>query len=283
MQGSITGDALFAQVVMQRQVDTRLCLLVEGDDELAILTGHVDDHAVFVLMGGGKPALLRAAALIDLRNYDRALALIDRDLDDFTGKASAYPPSLVATIGYDFDSDVLGAEPGLLRRAAVSQVGPATIKRIENTCAAAFSDVIFALATSFAGLRLLNEEDALGLNLRAFPFLDIVGSDFQLLPMERVLERANERSAVTIAYADVQSKIDSAQARVSTKKTSSCGHDIFGATAAVLRKAGANNASIVQIAASVHTATSCLIISQLHIYRLIEAWAAQFSMRAFSC
>lgn len=283
MQGSLTGDSLFAHLMMQRQVDPRLFLLIEGDEELAILTGHIDDLSVMIFVGGGKPTVLRAGALIDDSGMGKAAALIDRDLDDFTGASANYPTSMIVTDGYDFSSDVLTADWEILRRAAVAHGGVAAVKNIEVMTSSVFIDSVRRLSSSIISLRLVNQELALGLNLRGFPYQDIIDGTLEPLAADQILARANQRSSTVVLLQDVKGPLEQATARINKAPIVPGGHDIFGATSAMLRASGASGVGAKQIAASVFTAANCELMTALSVVTKIQAWAAGYSMRAFTC
>ncbi|MFZ2226866.1 MAG: hypothetical protein WA090_00265 [Candidatus Nanopelagicaceae bacterium] len=283
MQVALSGDALFSQVLMQRQVDKRLFLLVEGNDEVSILTGHIEErNLALVAFGGGKRALLRAGELLHTNGLTHTLVLVDRDLDDLTGKSGLYPPTVVATNGYDLVGDVIVTHPHLLRRAVQSH-GGAVVSTIGSSSNGNVSEITFRLAMALAILRLINEELDLGLKLRNFPFRDILNPDFTVKDFAEILDRANNRSPVVVQLDDIRHLLTSAVNRINEDPRHCGGHDILGAAAAVLRQGGARGVGSDQLAASINTAASCTTMMRLSIYSNIENWAAQWSVMAFDC
>lgn len=283
MQDVISGDALYTQVLMQRQVDSRLQLLVEGRDELSVLTGHVDEGHIFLLMGGGKPALIRVAELLHQFGLSFALVVVDRDLDDLTGLSLDYPPTLVATTGYDLATDVLTADEGLLRRAAIAHAGRECVSTIESATGQGFQSVVAGLAMGIAALRLVNDEHAIGMRLRNFPFFDVIDDGYNLFPIEKVLARVDARSKVEIDIQRITGLVPQAHSKIGGQFIYCGGHDLFEAAAAILRRAGQRGVGSSQIAASIYTAVACDLLRSLNTYSSIDDWARARSVIAFTC
>jgi hypothetical protein len=283
MQEQLSGDALFAQILMHRQVDPRLQLVIEGSDELAALTGHLDESNVLLLMGGGKPALLRAGRLLESHSVDFALVAVDKDLDDLTGRSSGYPATVVATDGYDLATDILVARGDLLRRAAVSHGGRACVTAIEERRGLDLLSAVVDVVSRVVVIRLVNEEHSLGMNLRDFPFADVLDKDLGLIPIVEVLARVDRRTGTTIDIERTEGLIRTCASRVAADLGYCGGHDVFGATAAILRLSGRRGIGAAQIAASIYTAVGCELIKALSLYRAVEAWAARHHVTAFSC
>ena len=116
-------ESAFAWINMQRQVDSNLFLLVEGEDEDAILYGHVDPCQVTLLVLRGKPNVLATCRLLEERSTRGVFSLIDRDLDDLTGLSGTYPPNLAASAGYDLVTDIVMARPEILAALSTYMVG----------------------------------------------------------------------------------------------------------------------------------------------------------------
>lgn len=282
MQESLTAGSLFAHVLMQRQVDRRLFLVVEGDDEETIFFGHAKEADMTVLAAGGKPAVLGAGKLLDSERIRGALAFVDRDLDDLTGKSASYPPTVLATHGYDLTNDVVMTRPDLLRRALRAH-GKHVVAEVERYAGLDILDVVFNLAQSLAVLRLVNSEQELGLNLRNFPFHEVLTEDYLPQNFTCLLRCANGRSSVNIKIEALTPHLSEALMRLNDDRKHSGGHDLMSAAAAVLRKGGAPRARAENIAASIYTAVSCDTVRSLPLFPGIQAWAARSSRSAFTC
>ena len=282
MQESLTAGSLFAHVLMQRQVDRRLFLVVEGDDEETIFSGHANDSDMTVLAAGGKPAVLGAGKLLHSEGTRGALAFVDRDLDDLTGKSTSYPPTVVATQGYDLANDVVMTRPDILRRALRAH-GKHVVAAVEESAGLGILDIVFDLAKSLAVLRLLNDEQGLGLNLRNFPFHEVLTEEYSPQAFTVLLQCANGRSSVNIELEALTPFISDAMKRLNDDWRHSGGHDLMSAAAAVLRKGGATRVRAENIAASIYTAVSCETIRSLPLFPDIQAWATKYSRSAFTC
>ncbi|MEW1921874.1 DUF4435 domain-containing protein [Pseudarthrobacter oxydans] len=230
----MTPDSTFAWILMQRQVDGRLFLVVEGADEDVILNGHIAADHITVLVAGGKPNVLATSKLLEERSVQGALAVIDRDLDDLTGDSTAYPTTVIATGGYDLVSDILAARPDLLDRAIAVQAKE-VVERVESTTGTRFQDLAVRLCLDLAVLRLVNTEEKLELNLRNFPFQRIIGRDFSSGGLRAIVQEANARSRVSVLFEDIAAALERAVGRIAGDRRYCGGHDLVGASAALLR------------------------------------------------
>lgn len=282
MQQYLSGSSLFVHALMQRQVDGRLLLVVEGEDEDTILVGHLNDVDVALLMAGGKPAVLEAAGLVHQQNLPGVRALVDRDLDDVTGKSSQYPHDLLVTAGYDFATDLIISRPELLERTCRAH-GKQAVGTHADSFGVALTESAFELTLALAAVRLVNEEQALMLNLRDFPFSSLDPSAVAGSPFTEILRIAEGRSKAKPDREAVLRDIPQAISRLNGDRRHCGGHDLMRAAAALLRWSGEKKASPVAMEASLYTATDCLAVKGLAFVVALQAWAASLSKTALSC
>lgn len=79
MLAQLTGDDLFAQILMLRTSDSRTILLVEGPADSSALDPHIDKISARTLPGHSKSVVERAIELIDKCGIERVLAILDKD------------------------------------------------------------------------------------------------------------------------------------------------------------------------------------------------------------
>ncbi len=267
---------------MQRQVDRHLFLLVEGDDEDSILHGHLLRDHVSVLILGGKPNVLATARLLESQPVKGVYALIDRDLDDLTGASANYPKGLVATSGYDLVSDIVEVRPDLFERA-LRVHGKDAFDAVEAAAGVKLFDLCKDLCLKLAALRLVNNEEQLGLNLRDFPFSKLINSNLSVKDYSDFIMEADARSKVSVDISSVEARVRSAASRIGENMRFCGGHDLVGAASALLRMGGASSVGSSGLAASLFTATDCETIKRLPVKDSIQAWASKFSRDAFDC
>ena len=283
MSGGHTGETLFVLITMLRQLDSkRLILVVEGFEDDAVLDGHINETNINVLISGSKIAILRLCDLLHVNHISYAVGLIDRDLDDLTGRSSSYPPNVVATHAYDLVADVLLTNPDLLLRALKSQNRDAS-RVVESTCSGSISDVVFQLVISLSVLRLLNESFDFGLSFVNFPFFKILNSDYSVKSSEEILVFANIRSSSTVEFSEIEPHLATAMHSINSDRRHCGGHDIIGASIAIMRQGGDKALSKSNLVKSISTAISCNVMVRLPIYKQIENWAASNSSAAFDC
>lgn len=249
MQRLVTPDSAFAWIKMQRQVDRHLFLLVEGDDEDSILYGHLLRDEVSILVLGGKPNVLATSRLLASQPVKGVYALIDRDLDDLTGVTAGYPPNLVATRGYDLVSDIVAVRPDLFERS-LRVHGKDAFEAVEAAVGVKFTDLCNQLCLKLAALRLVNDEEQLGLNLRDYPFAKLINPDFSLKDYSDAITEANSRSKVTVDVSSVEVQVRAAASRIGEDTRFCGGHDLIGAASALLRRGGAKSVGAAGLAAS---------------------------------
>jgi len=282
MQRLVTPDSAFAWIKMQRQVDHHLFLLVEGDDEDSILYGHFLRDDVSILVLGGKPNVLATSRLLALQPVKGVYSLIDRDMDDLTGSTATYPPNLVATKGYDLVSDIVAVRPDLFERT-LRVHGKDVFDAVEVSTGSKFTDLCNELCLKLSALRLVNDEEQLGLNLRDYPFAALINSDFSSKEYSDFIREANSRSKVTVDVSSVEVLVRAAASRIGGDTRFCGGHDLVGAASALLRRGGAKSVGADNLAASLFTATDCETIGRLPVKDSICDWAGKFSRAAFDC
>ncbi|RXZ72961.1 hypothetical protein [Agromyces albus] len=267
---------------MQRQVSGKLLLVVEGDDEDRVLFGHINEPDVTLLVAGGKGEVLAAAHLIHSQQIPAAIALIDRDLDDLTGQSSAYPPTAVATRGYDLVADIVGVNTALLDRVLRVHSRAAT-EHIESQTGVSATEVAFRLASAISPLRLIAQEHGVASRFRDFPFGLALAADYTPKPWEDLVDIVNSRSQAKLNHSVLRANIEAATARTSGRSELCGGHDVLGAAAAALRQAGARQLSAHHLAASLLAATDCSTVQLLDPYSELQAWAGRYTRSAFLC
>lgn len=102
----ITGDDLFAQILLLRAADPRTLVLVEGGSDCDALDPHIDPEVAQSLPGRSKQAVERAIALVDEKQHERVVALVDRDWDgDLTPMLAS--SNVCYTDLYDLDATII--------------------------------------------------------------------------------------------------------------------------------------------------------------------------------
>ena len=114
MRQYLTGSDLFAYIEMQRQLDARAVVVVEGPDDCGVIDPHVDEEVVHTIPGYGKASVVDAAVLFEHAGVARVSLVSDSDFDRQLGLASALPPNLILTEYHDLDADIFFGCPTLL-------------------------------------------------------------------------------------------------------------------------------------------------------------------------
>lgn len=106
MREGLSGDDIFAELMMLRTADARTFVLLEGPSDCRALDPHVESRSARTLPAYSKSALERTITLVDRRGLERTLGILDRDWVDVI-----YPPmesdNVVYTDDYDLDATIL--------------------------------------------------------------------------------------------------------------------------------------------------------------------------------
>src|SRR3569833_432884 len=155
MRELITGDDIYAQMLMLRMSDARTFLLLEGEDDQRALDVHIDDESAASINCFGKPNVMRAVGIADERQTRRVLAIVDRDWDDRLGGQSS-SPNIVYTDWYDLDATIASIE-GVVDRIVYANGRKEDIKAdIEESQHGSARDMIVAADSMVGLLRFLS-------------------------------------------------------------------------------------------------------------------------------
>ena len=84
-----------------------LAIMLEGPDDLCLLSNVVDSGIHLLVSSSGKRGVLRAAEMAIVHGLSRALFIVDRDYDDFLPESPTYPSNVVVSTHHDCFVDVL--------------------------------------------------------------------------------------------------------------------------------------------------------------------------------
>jgi len=283
VQQFINGPSIRAHVMMQRQVDARLFIVVEGDDEVDIYDWHLNKADVLLLAGGGKPALIEASELLHDEPTARTLILIDRDLDEIRNQDGNYRPNVRATVCYDLAADIVGFMPTVFDRLLVTHAKNRILASIQRAAGQPVSELAFVIARPISWIRLANADHGWGLNLRNFPMSEIVQNSYEPRSISRIIHLALARSKSREAQEDVAAEVKLAAERIGTERRYVGGHDLLAATAAILRIGGIKSISRGQLETGLCLLVDCTVMRALPVYSQVSEWATDYGKTAFTC
>lgn len=281
MIGALNSNTFFNTIALARQNVRALILVVEGDDDHFLVKTHVNDVEVLLIAGvGGRPVVLDAAEKAERQNVRGVRFMIDVDYDRFTDPTRRYPSNVVASKHHDAIVDLLIVNTGLLDRVIEAHARTA-VRKGAKIDAAQVRQAAFELAGSVAPLRIANDRNGYGLNLKKFPF----GELKTLMPTPAHLaELVVRRSGHTRTQADVEADILSECAHLGLNLSLLVGdHDYFRALAKVLRLAGVVGLSDEALWSAFLSGVTCANLAFTDWYQELVDWGAANARSTFVC
>jgi hypothetical protein len=259
MLDSVTAESIFAEISMD-ETSPKAFLLVEGPDENSIFFGHVSADVVLIVCGG-KKNVLGAVSLAESSRNKHVYGLVDNDFDRIQGLDKQYPAHVVATGTYDLISDLVMSSSDVLRRALSAHAAP-SVRAIEDASGSSIDHAVFAITSKLAAARLAAKREKYPLVFKGYNFTPMVGATYEPANLARFLEHAACRSPHFGVDATVLQAVQVAFSEVSVSRHTSGGHDIVGASVALLRKAG-SQVSIKTISGTLISVASCQVMASL--------------------
>ena len=259
MLDSVTADSIFAEILMD-ETSPRAFLLVEGPDESAIFYGHVSADVVLIVCGG-KKTVLGAVRLAECNGNSNVYGLVDTDFDRIQGVDKLYPAHVVATEAYDLIADLVMTSSDVLRRS-LSAHAASGVRAIEEALDAPVDHGVFALTSRLAAARLAAKRKQYPLTFKGFNFTPVIGPGYKPANLIRFLDDAACRNPQFVVDATVLEEVEAAFSEIDVTRHTSGGHDIVGASVALLRKAG-SQVSIKTISGTLIAVASCQVLASL--------------------
>lgn len=274
MLESVTADSVFAEILME-EPEPKAVLLVEGPDEGAALYGHLQ-AGVLRIICGGKATVVGAAAIAQAQGVTSVYGLIDRDLDALRDMDGGYPEHVIATDAYDLAADLLLTSSESLRRI-LSAHAPGPVEVIEATTGRTVDDAVYDLTIKMAGIRLAALRERFPFVLKNFDFGAVVGPDFQAAEVGDFLGKLRLSDPNFFVGASVEAAVMLAASEVRTSRHHCGGHDIVGASVALIHRAGGPGVSKRAIAGSVLSLATCQVLASLNCLQQLAAIAHEES------
>jgi hypothetical protein len=272
VRSALTGDDLFASLMMMHSLDGRSVIVVESSEDCAVLDAHLDQFEASTLPGYGKRTVFRTVELIDEHQVDWAVGVVDRDFDSLFGHMPE-SDNLVYTDAYDLLAEMLRYFPGVAERAIVAH--SEREKRLAYT-GSPIAD-IRSLTTSIGALRFCSVLFNWQLRLNDFPIQESwVQNSSSDETRRSVVEFAVLRTAsftrVSVDAADLAVQIASLGFAFNTIANS---HDFSGVAAAFLRRRLGGTIGRDNLEDSLRASLDCASFQSLPTIERLSAWSRQ--------
>lgn len=152
-----------------------LAIMLEGPDDLCLLSNVVNSHIHLLVSSSGKRGVLRAAESAIVHGISRALFVVDRDYDDFLPESPTYPSNVVVSTHHDCFVDVLVENMDSLTHVIATKLS-SYARRSGSTVgdARGVANVVINLAISLARckavVRIVAARMAIGFNFTKFSY-----------------------------------------------------------------------------------------------------------------
>ncbi len=236
MQGNLTGDDLYALLILMKNSDSRAFLILEGESDVSALKGHINFDECQPIPGYGKQAVLKAMRIVEQQGMQYVAAIVDRDWAGFLEEFSEIR-GVFYTDGFDLDSTIMAMKP--VRDRVISNFSNAQrlSSYLERTNISDVMDVVVASAIVVSAVRYLCETERIIGSAKEFP-IDVVmnldGGDVDVL---RTLDLAMRKAGQTapraeLALEDLAAVLDDLPAKVECCN----GHDLARGLAQLMHK-----------------------------------------------
>lgn len=283
MVESVTGDSVFAEIIMLRQVDTRSIVLIEGVGDNDTLYAHVDHTSSRLLIAYGKQNLERAVVLAERNGVERVLGIRDRD---FLGVLDPQPdsPNIVLTDLYDLDATIV------LLTDCIGKALPhlASMPTVEtHVCGSPYNapiDLVLGLVTDISFARFHSHQAGLGLPLAEFPVEKVASQNCHGVVVNRICEIVAGRSNSEVSPDELARALEELRDESPPPAEIASGHDLIRAIAHACRSVWGGTATGYKlVAAVIRSALSCEQLMTLQLYRRVAEWESRTSGRVWSC
>lgn len=268
------GDMLYSEILITKNVSTRIIMLVEGDSDCTILDPHIDETSCETLAGHSKSAVLEAIDLVALTGVADIIALVDRDWYGF-GDEKPANKLLFITEHYDLDATVILAE-GLVHRMALAMSDKECVRQL--TTRLRVSDVreaLVVLSLPLGVLRFESRRNDYQLKLRNLPMGNFLSHDTPAIDLDRLLSIAIQRSPRgKCPSPDSIKTLMSATIRAIVDAEMYCsGHDMAAILGCIIRKSWNRSISNGTLECALRGAFRTEDLAMCSFYDEISAWA----------
>lgn len=284
MRECLTGDDIFAEVLMHQTADARSLLLLEGPDDCDCLAPHVDEVTAHVIPCHGNANLDRVMELVDLRNVERVVAIRDRDWFDIID-TPAGSDNVVYTDLYDLDASILCSTDIARRLSLVFGTADKVRSHCDHVGRNSPISVAACIAAEVGIIRLASSRNGLDLSTRNFPIHDVCEVSHGTVKQEDLFSIVVARTAACpLSADDVKVFVETERVLAIPAERLSSGHDLGAVMSMLLR--GPWGGSPVSAKFVLQAARSALACSELHtlgLYEGIVSWERRTGGQIWNC
>lgn len=275
-----TPHEIINTLLLERNSQRSLALVVEGIDDFRLLVGHLNLDYIIVECANGKQKSLDVVDIVRDEGLDWVRVLVDADFDRLGANLLDDPP-VVWTENYDLLVDCVRREPDMLVTAALQLSSPESVSHVKRIVGESTINNILEVAKLIAHLR----------------YLVVVEGKF-VIPLRGVnadgVVRAIEEKGVTDLVARIgekrtKSKVPSSEISNALREPVAietieliCDHDLVEVISAIHRDLG-NQVSREMVSATLRAKVTCGVFRLLPSVQRIVDWASGHGKVILTC
>jgi hypothetical protein len=274
MLSNLTGDDLFAEILMLRTSDARTVVLLEGSSDCSALDPHMLEETSRSLPGYSKSAVERAIELVDESSIERVLGILDRDWVGLV-ESPMVSPNVVYTDLYDLDATIiLGGDvlDRLLSSLADRDQLAGYLQRMGTTA----RELFIRLAGQIGLGRFVARRDRLKVRFQRFPVHSCTDARVAVVDIATMSAVAISKSkAPACTEIELASKIRKAVEEEADLERFCSGHDLAALISHLIRKEwGGARVSRDVVEKTARAAFDRGNLRRTQLYEQVKDWAA---------
>lgn len=235
MLAELTGDDLYAELIMLRSNDSRYFVIVEGVADVAVLDRFADLRDCVPTAAYGKESAHACLKRVIADNFDGVFAVLDRDWVGLL-PGDLQDERIVHTDYYDLDSCIFFSEGTYEGMASSFCAGGGFRVGAEGCTSRELHSSCIEMAFPIGVLRFISERDGLGLNLGKFPLSEVIGPDLKV-DVDSLLRVTLSRTKGTkILPEDLSVTFHEALKIIKDKSRYCAGHDLAKAFSILIKR-----------------------------------------------
>lgn len=281
MKRFLTATDLVNWLGMQRVVDARAFVVLEGPTDCQALESVIDGTSAMTVPGHAKTIVLEAIELSEARQMPHVLGIVDRDLDGVL-QPECVSDNVVYTDDYDLEATMLFA--GTVFDRVVANMSDREVReRHLAEVSSSANELVIDIAGAVGLLRYASARDGHGLRCRKLPVHAVVNANGHAIDVHQLARVAISRSPnSTVAEGTVVTVVQEEQKTCQDLRRFCNGHDL-AATLAMLARRWGSARSQVAIEENIRVAFGCAELKETNLYVAIQAWCERFGAAVWNC
>lgn len=279
----LTGEDLYADMVMRRTNDDRIFLVVEGAADVAVFDRFVDDSKCLLIPSHGKARALTAMQSVEAQSSPMIISILDRDWVGLLGTEFSLE-RVVYTDDYDLDACIFYSDK-ICEAVASSFSGPGKYRRGQPGCREyEIHDKCQDLAFPLGLIRYLSERRSIGLNLRNFPLGDVIDRGDMSVNMGKLVEVAIARSkgGAQMSADGLLEIFQAESSKIINKRRYCSGHDLAKALSIIIKSRWGGNVSADTIERAARSTMNVHLLKKFNFYRKVKRLARSMGIHVWA-